>query len=146
MKLRRSRRQEPVAPEPDDFTFAINAAVILRDGLEGYRRLHAEWQERGGSSDLCAAALTMARRIGAYFRLGFDSSGLLERLPESHSPWVALAISTQLAFALVTLAQEEPDVVALLSPDELDALVREQEIDAWLERVLELVPSDWVVA
>jgi len=146
MKLRRSRPEEPVAPTADDFTFSVDIAIILRDGIEGYLRLYAEWEERGASADLRAAALTMARRIAAYSRLGFDTTRDLNRLPESHSPWVAVAISTLLAFALVTLAEEEPEVATLLSPDELDALVREHEVDAWLERVLERVPAGWVVA
>lgn len=67
-----SSREPQGAPTADDFTFAINVVVILRDGIHAYRRLFAEWEERGSSGDLRVTALDLARRIAAYARLGFD--------------------------------------------------------------------------
>lgn len=146
MKLGRHHRDVPT-PTTEDISFCFDLAVLLRDGFDGYRRLYDEWEAGDGGRDLRAAALTMTRRNAAYARLGFVSGERLHaNLSERLSPFAALRVLCLLNYALVCLGEEKPDPAAVMSPAALDALLHRDEVDAWLHRVLDKVPSDWSVA
>jgi len=147
MKLRRSKMPEVPAATPEDASFCLDIAVLLRDGFEGYRRLYAEWETGVADGDLSSAALSVARRNAAYARLGFLSGErLLANLSAELSPVPALRVLCQLNYALVALGEDEPDPASLLSPADLDELLCQDEVDAWLRSMLERLPSDWSVA
>lgn len=147
MKLRRSKMPEVPIPAPEDASFCLDIAVLLRDGFEGYRRLYAEWEVGGAGGDLSSAALSMARRNAAYARLGFLSGErLLANLSAELSPVPALRVLCQLNYALVALGEDEPDPASLLFPADLDELLCQDEVDVWLRSMLERLPSDWLVA
>lgn len=147
MRLRRTQGVDVPAPTPEDVGFCLDVAVLVRDGLEGYRRLLREFETRGAGADLRAAALSMARTNAAYLRLGFVSAEQLHaNLGESLWPDRGLAVLRELSYALVALGQDEPDVATLLSEEQLDALLRETDVAEWLQPMLERVPADWSVS
>jgi hypothetical protein len=123
----------------------VDIVVLLRDSLDGYRRLLREYEERGTSADLRAAALQLARKIAAYQRLTMISAlgELLENLPEEVSPHRGLAVLQDLSYALIQLGQEEPDPRTLLSEQELDQLMETTGAGTWMEGALEAIPDDW---
>lgn len=108
MRRVRAQAEEPAGPEPEDIAFCFDLALVTRDALEGYGRLLSEYEERGTSGDLRAAALTIAQRVAAYERLGFVKLTQLASLSDELAPFPALGVLRQLAAALVMLAQRSP--------------------------------------
>lgn len=105
MRLGRATPAESAAPTPADVSFGLNVAILVRDGAEGYGRLIDEFEATGANLDLRAAALTWARRIAAYSRLGLLTSEQLHaNVDESLWPDRALGVLLRLEYALVALA------------------------------------------
>lgn len=86
--------------------------------------------------------MSRARRLAAYERLGILLAPGLLTLSEDLSPQGAMAVMRQLCYALVALAQEEPDPATLLSSSELEAALREH-VQGFLDRVFGLIPEGY---
>lgn len=146
MKLRRSRADDVPTPDPEDVAFCLDIAVLLRDGLETYRRLFREFEVRGSDADLGATALATARKYAAWARLGYVSAERLHaNLGESMWPDRALAVLRRLGYALVALGEEAPDVATLLTEEQVEQVVAERNVAEWHEFMLARLPADWSV-
>lgn len=135
MKLTRSRQPSPVDPAIAEFVGA--AYFALEDNLERCGRL-AGLRESGASSDeIRPEALAGARRIAYVSRMtweaitsGFDP----ESVPQDLLPFQAFGALARLGYALVGLAEDDPEPEQLLSQAELDALTAQYGIEDWVEK------------
>jgi hypothetical protein len=143
IRLRRKVAEEPQSPTSTGVTLSFDVVVLLRDSRDAYRRLLREYEERGTSDDLRAAALQLARRIAMYERSAIIFGEDMLSLPEKLSPSRGLVVLQHLSYALVALGQEEPDAGTLLSEAELEELLERTDARAWMEGALEAIPDDW---
>jgi MoxR-like ATPase len=141
--IRVGRQVAEPSPTQAGVRLAFDVAVLLRDSLDGYRRLLSEYDDQGSSGDLRAAALQIARKAAAYERLAIISGEDLLSLPEALSPNPGLAVLQHLTYALVQLGQEDPDERTLISESELDQILAQTQAQAWMEGTLEAIPDDW---
>jgi hypothetical protein len=142
--LRRSRvAEEPRSPTETGVQLAFDVVVLLRDSLDGYRRILREFDQQGSSADLRAAALHLARRIAMYERSAMIFGEDLLSLPEDLSPNRGLVVLQHLGYSLVALGQEQPDARTLLAEADLEELLQQTDAQAWMEGALESIPDDW---
>jgi hypothetical protein len=128
---------------PDkDSEAMVMLALALGGGIQLLGQLLDRIEADGTlDDDQRRAALEGARRIALVARLCFVRIEELERnLPEPHQHHAALRSAGRVAYALVAMAGEEPEELALLSRGELDGLLRENEIEGWMDAWLARAP------
>jgi hypothetical protein len=134
MKLR--RRQPPQELDPD---FALTVASLWEAFEVNLDRCHRLTDLRQSGQSTSAArmeALVGAGNLAHLSRLVFRFIMLLvplETIPEGYLPVGVYGAVARLTYALIALAEEEPEPEALLTTAELDGLVEQYQLQPWIE-------------
>lgn len=142
MPLFRSRAGQS---EPSLFTVAtmMELAGRLQTALSEAPALLRRYAEGGLGRGERAKALELARSLAEVGEVCSENARQFEdELPDRLRHFAAQRVAARLAWVLVALASEEPETMALLTPEEIGALPAEHGVDEWLERVGELDRRD----
>ncbi len=120
-----------------------NLVFELAAGLELTKRLMARFEAGGLDESARDEARTGVRHLAVEGRIGFASLVRVgQEAPELFPRYaVALRVATRLAYCLLALSGEEPESLALLSPAELESILRDEGGDEQLESLVSLVPA-----
>ena len=137
MKFRRDPQPQP--SEAD--TLALPFAAALFQAVEDHLALCAELTERRDAgatgAELRADALAGARRIAYVSRMTNELlvSGALDPTEISASvlPLSSLELVARLGYALVGLAEDDPEPEELLTQEEIAALPNQYGLTEWIE-------------
>lgn len=142
MRLRRTN-DEATGVAPEDAELLVLLAVALDGSLGLLRHLLDRREEGPLDGERREEALGGARRLAEASRLCFMRVEELDRgLPEPLSHHAALRVAGRVTYALVALAREEPEELALLSREETDRLLPDNGIEDWLDHWLAEVPKE----
>jgi hypothetical protein len=121
--------------DPAIAEFVVHIYRVLEDNLERYRRL-LEQRDAGASADEVRAEALEGARANAFisrmtfdgFQVRFDPDSVDQKL----LPFQVFNALPRLAYALVGLAEEEPEPAQLLTLAELDGLLVQFELGDWI--------------
>jgi hypothetical protein len=134
MKLR--RRQPSQELDPD---FSLTVASLWEAFEVNLDRGHRLTELRQSGQTTPAArmeALVGAGNLAHLSRLVFKFTMLLvplETIPEGYLPVGVYGAVARLTYALIALAEEDVEPGALLSTAELDGLIKQYELEPWIE-------------
>jgi hypothetical protein len=134
MKRKRERQAKPEL-SPANGELLVSMYHAFEEGLERCARLTERREAGASAAELRPQALQTARWIAYVSRVMWEAIlwlKLLESIPESRSPVEALKVLARLGYALIALAEEDPEPEALLSPAEIDRLIAKHGIEDWL--------------
>lgn len=134
--MKRRRSSQP--PQVDAQFVEILAGLYYAydDNLERCARLTKLRHDGVSPDELHDEALAGARRIAYVSRVVFEVMANLvpiESIPEGVLPFGVHSALARLAYALVALAEDEPEPEALLTLVELDGLAAHYEIEDWVQ-------------
>jgi hypothetical protein len=133
MNLR--RRSQPAQLDPEFVEVIDGLYYAFEDNLERCFRLTELRRDGVAPDEFRDEALAGARRIAYVSRVVFLAMANLvpiESIPDGVLPFGVHGALARLAYALVALAEEEPEPEALLSPAELEGLAAQYEIETWV--------------
>lgn len=142
--LGRQKRKSQV-PAPDEERQILTDLMIeLRDGLERTKRLMGSYERGGLSADEREEAELGARQLAVEGRIGFINIDTFpERAPELWGLYApALRVAGRLSCCLLALAGDEPEPVALISPNELETVLDEEDSEGDLAPFVASIPDD----
>jgi hypothetical protein len=119
----------------------VNVAIELDEGMKVHRRALDELNDGGLSAATREQLLVQARQASLVCRTAFDLVDRLAELPDGMQPFGAIRSLQRVAFGMIGLAQDPPDVLAALTPEELDGAVLEEDGPEWLAWMLERAGS-----
>ncbi len=142
MRLGRKPQTPKVDPEVADLLAGVYYA--FEDNLERCARLMRLYDDGAAADELKDEALAGARRIAYVERVVFEALAHVVNvrdLPPGALPMGVHSALARLAYALVALAEEDPEPEALLSQDDLRNLAVSYGIVEWAERGREQNPD-----
>ena len=145
MSLLGGRKRDSQVSAPEEERQILTALMIeLRDGLERTKRLMASYERGGLSPSEQQEAELGARYLAVEGRIGFINIDTFpERAPELFGLYApALRAASRLSYCLLALAGDEPEPVALISPNELEMVLDEEDSEGELGRFVAGIPDD----
>jgi hypothetical protein len=142
MRLGRKPQTPEVDPEVADLLAGVYYA--FEDNLERCARLMRLYDDGASASELKDEALAGARRIAYVERVVFEAMAHVidvRQLPPGALPMGVHGALARLAYALIALAEDDPEPEALLSQDDLRNLALAYGIVEWAERGREHNPD-----
>lgn len=139
MRLRRRHDNEEATRRLVEFGAPLAAACwfALDDNLERCARLTRQRDEGAPAADVRDEALAGARRIAHVSRATFGvlTSGAIDPddIPQHLFPLIVLDALARLGYALVGLAEDEPEPEQLLTAAELDGLLDQYGLRQWYD-------------
>lgn len=115
----------------------------VRTALDLSKRLMGRYEASGLNGLERREAGQAARSIAVAGRIGFSSlSKMNQRAPELFERYaIALRVATRLNYCLLALACDDPEPLALISSNELEAILSvESDGDARFEELVAMVP------
>lgn len=141
---------DPSVPIPEDEQWLLRhfaaVAAILPHYAELYPALLARRESEGSSTDLRDIALEAAGTIAIVMQSVRRRQALVLSTAESPvNPKYALATLEHLfhSYTLLTGAEEDPYMEAIVTADELDELMSLDAVDGWLREVGAFDPAAW---
>lgn len=145
MSLLGKRKRNSQVPAPDEERQILTDLMVeLRDGLERTKRLMGSYERGGLSPDERDEARRGARQLAVEGRIGFiNIDSFPERAPELWGFYApALRVVGRLSCCLLALAGDEPEPVALISPNELETILDEEDSEGELAPLVASMPDD----
>jgi hypothetical protein len=132
-----TRGQKPQTTEVDPEFAEVIAGLYyaLEDNLERCARLTRLYHDGATASERHEEALAGARRIAYVERICFEAMAHVvdvSSLPPGVLPMGVHSALARLAYALVALAEEDPEPEALLSQDAIHTLPHQYGIEDWV--------------
>jgi hypothetical protein len=146
MSLLGRRKDKGQVPAPDEERQVLTDLMVeLRDGLERTKRLMGSYERGGLSTDEREEARRGARQLAVEGRIGFINIDTFpERAPELWSLYApGLRAAGRLSYCLLALAGDEPEPTALISPNELETVLDEEDSEGELGRFVAAIPDSY---
>lgn len=132
--VRRSKRPRL---DREHAEYLADIAIELDESLALHRRARAELEAGGRVEAAPEVLLAPARRAAVlWLTVLWLGEGLAKELPDFLQPFPALRALDAVAWGLVAMAQDPPDLEAALTGEQLDALV-DDDLREWLEFCLD---------
>jgi hypothetical protein len=140
----RRRRLRKLADTPTELKQVFtDLLVTLRDELHRTRRLMTSYESGGLSGPEREEAGLGARNLAVEGRIAFiyiEEWAEAPELFERYAP--ALRAASRLSYCLLALAGEDPEPLALISPDELETMLDDEDSDGMLPHLIKQLPPE----
>ncbi|MGH2892154.1 MAG: hypothetical protein ACRDPM_02635 [Solirubrobacteraceae bacterium] len=142
--MRRGRKPQTPEVDPEFAELVAGLYYAFEDNLERCTRLTRLYHDGATAGELHEEALAGARRIAYVERVVFEAMAHVidvRSLPPTILPFGVHSALARLAYALIALAEDDPEPEALLSQDAIHGLARHYQIEEWVTRHREHNPN-----
>jgi len=135
--MRRGRKPQFPEVDPELAQLVAGLYFAFEDNLERCARLTRRHHDGAEADEVHDEALAGARRIAYVERVAFEAMAHvidIRSLPPGILPMGVHSALARLAYALIALAEQDPEPEALLGADDIKCLAHQYEIEEWVTR------------